>query len=523
MTRTKTRALANWPNNGVSVLDYGAVGDGVTDDTAAIQAAIDYAATVVVSNLAAAGADLDIVTAAVFIPAGTYKVTSLVLKNGVSLKGASQSTSYIKSASSTVFSSDPAQNSFSWCNHSDFTVDGLGTANIGFQIDKHYRNNSFTNITVMNFQGAAIQFTNSWTNVLRDCSGFNNEHHVDLNTGTGGIHFIGGRFDVAQDDSIICSSNTAELHMLQTAVQTGKGAAIYSTTALTVDLTECFFEGLCIDRADRYYVQVTGSNTSTATVSIKQCVFNDLGQTQRAGLGPVFVADFPVLDFEDGWLRNQTKSVPVTSNVSISRITLNSSNSLDFTSWDRNSLQYLQASRKDRPYQVYGMDMEGNVGSWAPTLRAAANFGSPDIGVAIGTGDQIPAIQAYGAGYKLSLNPWTGDITLGNTPYMSITSGTNTLKGTFAHVAKLSTSNITGAKYQSYYGVDCTAGGRSVNLSAINPTSGQVIVVGKRDSTTNPLTISGATINGASSYVLNQSYQHVQLIWGVSSWYVLGA
>ena len=41
MTRTNNRALANMPNNFVSVLDYGAVGDGVTNDIDAIQAAFN--------------------------------------------------------------------------------------------------------------------------------------------------------------------------------------------------------------------------------------------------------------------------------------------------------------------------------------------------------------------------------------------------------------------------------------------------------------------------------------------------
>lgn len=51
----------------VSVKDFGAVGDGVADDTAAIQAAINYAAT---TANASAG------TSSVLFPAGSYKTTS---------------------------------------------------------------------------------------------------------------------------------------------------------------------------------------------------------------------------------------------------------------------------------------------------------------------------------------------------------------------------------------------------------------------------------------------------------------
>lgn len=36
---TKARSLANRANDFVSISDFGAVGDGITDDTSAIQAA----------------------------------------------------------------------------------------------------------------------------------------------------------------------------------------------------------------------------------------------------------------------------------------------------------------------------------------------------------------------------------------------------------------------------------------------------------------------------------------------------
>jgi len=75
----------------VSVLDFGAVGDGVTDDTAAINLAI------------VAGTN-------VFFPAGTYLINTSILvtgKNNVSLQGAGMNVSIIKCAAATTFSVPP--------------------------------------------------------------------------------------------------------------------------------------------------------------------------------------------------------------------------------------------------------------------------------------------------------------------------------------------------------------------------------------------------------------------------------
>ena len=75
----------------VSVKDFGAVGDGVTNDTAAIQAAITYAASTINGAI---GME-------VFLPTGTYLISSkIALPNRVGLRGANGRGTVIKPHSS---------------------------------------------------------------------------------------------------------------------------------------------------------------------------------------------------------------------------------------------------------------------------------------------------------------------------------------------------------------------------------------------------------------------------------------
>lgn len=91
MTRTKTRGLSNVPNAIFNVMDFGAAGDGVTDDTAAVQSAIDAA-------FAIAEFDRPVVT----FPSGNYLITSLTWRTNVSLKGDSRRSTRITSIGATA-------------------------------------------------------------------------------------------------------------------------------------------------------------------------------------------------------------------------------------------------------------------------------------------------------------------------------------------------------------------------------------------------------------------------------------
>lgn len=78
----------------VSATDFGAAGDSITDDTAAIQAAIDYVQSLTADRFKGSHA--------VFLPSGTYKITSTLTINesGVSLIGDSTGSSILYAPSS---------------------------------------------------------------------------------------------------------------------------------------------------------------------------------------------------------------------------------------------------------------------------------------------------------------------------------------------------------------------------------------------------------------------------------------
>jgi len=94
-----------------NVITYGAVGDGVTDDTAAFQAAINAA---------------DGLSGQVYIPAGTYIVTTLLYKSSMRIYGDGlTSIVKLKAATNTnVFRPDDIANGEDDVTFEDFRIDG---------------------------------------------------------------------------------------------------------------------------------------------------------------------------------------------------------------------------------------------------------------------------------------------------------------------------------------------------------------------------------------------------------------
>ena len=168
----------------VSVKDFGAVGDGVTDDTAAIQAAINAA-----------------VGKPIFVPAGTYKITTTLIYNtsgmglveGLKLIGEGKRKTVFNNNTGGVavqVTAGTSASDFQYCvDLSEFSIaNPLGTGTKGVLLDSCFK--SRVNVRVVNQTSHGIHLY-STVGDATDCSQVNMCGCETSNNGGDGIRVEG--------------------------------------------------------------------------------------------------------------------------------------------------------------------------------------------------------------------------------------------------------------------------------------------------------------------------------------------
>jgi hypothetical protein len=202
----------------VNVKDFGAVGDGVNDDTAGIQAAIDYAAQMYSqAGFPPAGAPYN--PTSVVLPPGAYRITdSLYLYPGITLTGAS-GISYTTESTRIIMDTDS------------------GTTNL----DKHII------ILTVTFNGSPV--TNNFNGTIQDL-GFwtiNPGAQINYRYGTGFPYDPATGLGTGNGCHIYTEESTADVRVKRCNFYAVPNAAIYfngsTTTQAGIEIHECEFDG----------------------------------------------------------------------------------------------------------------------------------------------------------------------------------------------------------------------------------------------------------------------------------------
>lgn len=236
--------LAVWGVN-----HFGAVGDGVADDTAAIQAAITAAQPSVASILAN---KITTVTAEVYFPPGVYNITSLNTYNGIRMRGAGQGLTVLKYTGSgaAITINKVATEELYATQFEDFTLWDQGTGTYGIigedGTNLAIRACGMRNVTVYGFN----------TNVFLDeCFTFYIENSILQNAVDYCLHIKnatnffakGSRFDVAGDDCVLIedgsSGNESIAPMfLNCTMQSANKWGLHGIDVVNCHLINCFIE-----------------------------------------------------------------------------------------------------------------------------------------------------------------------------------------------------------------------------------------------------------------------------------------
>jgi hypothetical protein len=230
----------------INVKQFGAKGDGVTDDTAAIQAAIDYASAIVQNIIASKS---DFVTASVYFPAGRYKHTStLFVKEGVRLLGESKSSSMLLSSGvATAIQMGGASREYSDVVVENLCIAGDGVTNTtkGVYFERCIRASYIKNCHIYGF-GYNVYGVNTWAlqivdNFIHDALA-NNIYWSQSTACT----IRRNRIDGALNEGIVLDGQNAteliSVTIADNAIQGSTYNGIKIIDATTVSLQNNFFE-----------------------------------------------------------------------------------------------------------------------------------------------------------------------------------------------------------------------------------------------------------------------------------------
>lgn len=252
----------------VNVKAYGATGDGSTDDTAAIQAAIDSFGSGGVLATANGGI--------LYFPPGLYKVTGglLITQTGVRVVGASQDATKIVVAANlgteAVFEWDQTNSGYSQvgCGIENLRINMAGYTGHGVWMHKAYDGVTLTNVYVDNVHDAYNAFR------LEEDSGVSDQISQTITlTNCCGIHQ-----NATADEPIFYLQNVQEA-LLQSCKAFGTYEANGKATCYPFELIDC--RGIVMTKcsaafADRHGIRIRTSTRVSSGITITGSTFETI-------------------------------------------------------------------------------------------------------------------------------------------------------------------------------------------------------------------------------------------------------
>lgn len=477
-TGAVTRTIESGMRQVVSVKDFGALGDNSNDDTAEIQAALDYAGTIVQTIFTN---KVDIVTAKVLLPAGRYKTSAvLTIPEGVTFEGESPSTAIILPQHSGV----AVQMGGSSREYSQLKVRSIGivgkwagtlgygtwttSTTVGISVENCIRE-CYIEDCFITYCDKSIQLESSYAfEINHNYLYYAKTSHIEWDVAVNGT-IRGNRIDACEGNGIYINGSAAAAD--ETFALIIEGNAIQSNYQDGILLYDCHSATILNNFFEANYRSATAATYTYADINIKE-------GTYTRGYSFSLIGNF-------------------------------------FTSGSSPDEDVFTAIRCDRAVSLV---CTGNVcrDSWYYRFIDADNA-------------NVERIVALGNSYEGTFSKIVYNAACFGIIEENVSDGSiyvpKLIAGSSQLGATVSSSNQTTSEYKSVYLINCSGGNRQVNLRDADCVAGRVYTVKKTDSgAVNTIKFipeggSTKTIDGAAQLATTAAYGSLTVTSDGTNWF----